>query len=279
MRMALPEYRSSFFVDGYTYKLSVRFPGEETLPAGEQPHSHARYELHACAGGRVTLGFEEGQPMTLESGECCVIPPMVYHTRKVTRDAGRCYVMLLSCPRGAPLRRGGESCIRLQAAEQVVRCLQELEQEMLRRRLGCENAAQSLCTLLLLAVLRELTALPQDRQLPMASAANQREDLIDNYFALHYWYDISAGDLADRIGVTTRQLARIMQQRYGCTFRQRLLEIRLYHARRYLTTTRDPVWQIATACGFSNQGAFSTAFRKQAGCSPSEYRRTNGNVP
>ena len=140
-------------------------------------------------------------------------------------------------------------------------------------RIGGENVAQSLLTLFLVTVLRELTA-PLPHRAPTAgNTAGQREDLIDNYFAKHYGSETSAEDLAGKLGLTTRQLARIMQKRYGCTFRQHLLEIRMYHARVFLTTTDMPISVIANTCGFSDQGAFATAFRKSGGCTPTQFRR------
>ena len=98
------------------------------------------------------------------------------------------------------------------------------------------------------------------------------EDSIDDFFSLHYAEEIRIGDLAEQIGITPRHLARIMQHSYGCTFRQRLLEIRLYHAREYLTTTQLPISQIAIRCGFTAESAFSAAFRKSVGCTPTQYR-------
>ena len=146
-------------------------------------------------------------------------------------------------------------------------------------QLGADTSLQSLCALILITVLRELTGAPKALPPRKHTATLPYGDVIDNYFAMHYFDSISAADMAARIGVTTRQLSRIMQQHYGCTFRQRLLEIRLYHAQQYLTNTANPVWQIAIACGFTGEGSFHTAFRKSLGCTPSEYRKQAGIHP
>lgn len=269
----LREYHSSFFVDGYTYNVYIQFPANERIEAGQLLHNHARFELHAVASGSVLLQIEDQPIFTLEEGNCCAIAPHVYHFRKIDRSDTKCFVMFISCPNGAPLQLQNASYVRLHCAPELIRYFGALENEFSTRRIGSENYIQSLCAMLLITVLRELAELPKNLPLPAHASYRNREDLMDNYFALHYGYDISAQDLADRINVTTRQLARIMQQRYGCTFRQHLLNIRLYHARRYLATTDSPIWQIAVACGFSNQGAFATAFHKHVGCSPSQYRQ------
>ena len=153
-------------------------------------------------------------------------------------------------------------------------CLHALEAELSERKIGSDSSIQCLLTLLLICMIRELNNQPEkNRSAVRNPVSQQREETIDNYFASHYRQDIQARDLAEHIGITTRQLSRIMHKRYGCTFRQHLLEIRLYHARRQLTDTEDTVLQIANDCGFTCQGAFSTAFRKATGCTPSQYRR------
>ena len=271
----LPQYRSSVYIDGYTYQLSLRFYRGEQERESQLPHSHAQYELHALFCGQAVFELEGKPVLTLQAGECCVIPPRVYHLRRPNAGETRGCSFTIDCPKGAPLHEDGQGLRLLSCAPGIIRCLEALEQEFSHRRIGTDSSIQSLFTLLLTMFLRELAvptqAAPANRALP----AN-REERIDNYFARHYGQDISAGNLAEHIGITTRQLARIMQQRYGCTFRQHLLEIRLYHARRQLATA-DSISRIALNCGFSSQEAFATAFRKQEGCTPSQYRKNLTN--
>jgi len=44
-------------------------------------------------------------------------------------------------------------------------------------------------------------------------------------------------------------------------------------ARRLLSSTSFSVGEIATRCGYENIYYFSSAFRKNVGCSPTEFRR------
>lgn len=267
-------YRSDIYVDGYTYQISIQFPTEELEPSGTVPHNHSRYELHALTEGDAILEFEDRSPIPLKGGDCYIIPPHIYHLRRIHQGAGGYFVMFISCPKGAPLQL--QDICSLRSAPELICLLRALEDEFRNRRIGADNAVQSLCGLLLVLVLRELTMPPKQYTLPARVTVQQREDLMDNYFALHYGHEISAGDLAGKLGITTRQLARIMQQRYGCTFRQHLLKIRLYHARNYLTTTQLPACRVAVICGFASQSAFTTAFHKHMGCSPTQYRRAKG---
>lgn len=273
MQQDLPQYRGSIYLDGCTYQLSLRIHEGQRHTSGQVPHNHPQYELHAVFSGEAVLEQEGFPPVVLQPGDCCVIPPHTYHLRRLKFEETRCCTLYIDSPKGAPFQVAGQSCIRLACAPLLTGYLNALEAELGVRQIGSEGSIQSLLTLLLVAMMRELSNLPQ-KCLPREPLPvfQQREEFIDNYFASHYWQDVSASDLAAHLGITTRHLARVMQKRYGCTFRQHLLKIRLYHARQQLTNSELPIWQIANRCGFTCQSAFATAFRKQSGCTPSQFR-------
>jgi AraC-like DNA-binding protein len=266
-------YRSDIDIDGFSYQVSVQLPTEEVPSSGTVLHNHSRYELHALINGSARLEFEDRPSILVNSGDCWIIPPQIYHLRRIHSGSASYFVMYIRCSTGAPLQL--KDVYRLQCAPELIHLLQSLANEYKSRKLGADNAIQSLCSLLVVTLLRELAAPKKQHILPSKVLSQQRDDLMDNYFAVYYAHEISATDLAQKLNITTRHLARIMQQRYGCTFRQHLLEIRLYHARQQLVNTKAPIWQIANDCGFTCQGAFATAFRKQSGCTPSQFRQQN----
>lgn len=268
----LPQYRSSILVDGLTYHVSIRFSKGEgiyNMPA----HSHSQYELHVFTDGSAVIQCSDLPEVTLIGGDGCIIHPHVYHRRLLGPDVTKCYEMTFDCPKGAPLPTGDAKYTRLHCTPALIGYFSTLEHELSMHRMGTDTSVYALCALILITVLRELSGAPKELTPRKNNTIMPYGDIIDNYFAMHYFDSISATDLAERVGVTTRQLSRIMQQHYGCTFRQRLLEIRLYHAQQYLTTTAHPIWQVAIACGFTGEGSFNTAFRKSLGCTPSQYRK------
>ena len=265
-------YSRDIYLDGYTYEISIQFPEEERRSAGTVPHNHSRYELHAVADGQIVLEFEDRSSVHLQKGDCYVIPPQIYHLRRVQEGAMGCFTMFISSSKRTPLYL--RDVCSLASTQEIIRLFRCLEEEFKNRRVGSDLMIQSLCAQLLVSVLRELTMTVKPRQPSVQITQQKRDDLMDNYFATHYGQDIDMKDLAQKLGITTRQLSRIMQKRYGKTFCQHLLEIRLFHARNYLVTTELPLYRIAILCGFANQSAFSTAFRKCMGCSPTQYRKS-----
>lgn len=268
----LSQHCCSIYLDGHTYRLSLRIHEGQRQTAGEVPHSHPQYELHAVFYGEAILEQEGFPPVIMKSGDCVLIPPHAYHLRRLGSDDTRCCTLYIDSPKGAPFHLNSQNGVTMMCAPLLMGYLNALEEEFTVRQIGSDGSIQSLLTLLLVAVVRELSNLPKSLNSEKPPVFAQREESIDNYFASHYSRNISAKDLAGYLGITTRQLARIMQKRYGCTFRQHLQKIRLYHARRQLSNTKTPIWQIANDCGFTCQGAFATAFRKQSGCTPSQFR-------
>ncbi len=77
--------------------------------------------------------------------------------------------------------------------------------------------------------------------------------------------------VAQRMGITARTLARHLD-RHGLTFRQVLDERRHHEACTMLRDTRQPVEDIAARLGYSDPANFTRAFRRWAGCTPSQFR-------
>jgi AraC-like DNA-binding protein len=80
--------------------------------------------------------------------------------------------------------------------------------------------------------------------------------------------------VAQRMGITSRTLARHLD-RYGLTFRQVLDERRHMEACAMLGEGQMAVEDIAARLGYSDPANFTRAFRRWAGCTPSQYREQN----
>lgn len=81
--------------------------------------------------------------------------------------------------------------------------------------------------------------------------------------------------LSSEVGLSQFHFTRSFRRSLGVPPYVYLREVRINRAKRLLTTTDFAVTQVALDCGYSNPGAFSTAFFRSTGVSPSAWRKQN----
>lgn len=81
------------------------------------------------------------------------------------------------------------------------------------------------------------------------------------------------GQLADRVGISRRQLERSFREELGMSFGDFSRRMRLDHGLWLTVTTDRSVLDITLECGFNGQSHFATLFRKAFGMTPTEVRR------
>jgi AraC family transcriptional regulator len=94
-----------------------------------------------------------------------------------------------------------------------------------------------------------------------------------DYIETHLADKITAGDLADLIKVSTGQLFRAFKISVRVTPFQYLARRRIELACSMMRTTREPLSQVAVACGLCDQAHLCRVFRRVTGMSPSDWRR------
>jgi AraC family transcriptional regulator len=96
--------------------------------------------------------------------------------------------------------------------------------------------------------------------------------LVD-YIEMHLADKITARDLASHIDVSMGRLYRAFKISVGVTPLQYVAWRRIELVCMMMTTTREPLSQLALACGFSDQSHLCRLFRRTIGTSPSAWRR------
>ena len=86
-------------------------------------------------------------------------------------------------------------------------------------------------------------------------------------------------DLADRVGVGSRQLRRLFVEHLGASPVKIAITHRVHFARNLIEETNLPITKIAFSSGFTSIRQFNHAVRAICGQSPTELRRTRGNSP
>jgi len=81
-------------------------------------------------------------------------------------------------------------------------------------------------------------------------------------------------DIAAQLGMHERTLNRRLQKE-GTTFRQEFEKLRYDTAQQFLSDTMMPMSQIATVLGYTDETAFSRAFKRWSGFSPTKWRQVH----
>ena len=79
--------------------------------------------------------------------------------------------------------------------------------------------------------------------------------------------------IANVLSLSTRQTRRIIEDMYGLTFKEVIVNKRMQSAAVLLQSTDMTVSDIAAEVGYNSQKGFYNTFHKYYGCTPREYRK------
>lgn len=79
-------------------------------------------------------------------------------------------------------------------------------------------------------------------------------------------------DLARRAGLTPDRFSRRVRALFGLSASQLVIKVRVDAARRMLREGGAPISQVALACGYCDQSAFTRQFKAVTGLTPAQYR-------
>ena len=108
----------------------------------------------------------------------------------------------------------------------------------------------------------------------VASSPRDLESLVVvmDYVKSHLDEPLRLGDLAKATGLSTYQIKQRMEGLLGLSPKQYISRCRIDSACHLLETTGKSLVEIAVACGFSDQSAFTKQFGRIVGMTPGIYR-------
>ncbi|MBD3241252.1 MAG: helix-turn-helix domain-containing protein [Chitinivibrionales bacterium] len=117
-----------------------------------------------------------------------------------------------------------------------------------------------------------------DRQREQVRELAGKEQVISRVIAHlqeHSTEDLSVGDVARHVFLSTSRLQHIFRDTLGVSFSEYLLSVRIEHACALLTESNAPISHTAAQVGFHDRGYFSRMFKRKTGMSPARYRETH----
>lgn len=92
------------------------------------------------------------------------------------------------------------------------------------------------------------------------------------YILNHPFPNITVMDVANYLHISRSYLFALFKKHLNTSPQQFLTLSRISNARELLSKTDIPIADIASSCGYQNPFAFSRAFKRETGITPSEYR-------
>ena len=100
-----------------------------------------------------------------------------------------------------------------------------------------------------------------------------RLEQVFRYVDAHYSGDISLKGAAAIANYSMYHFTRFFKEATGMTFARYLNQVRLRRAIQLLTSTGDPITEVAFQVGFNSIKTFNRLFKEQMGCAPTAYRK------
>ncbi|MDR3436983.1 GlxA family transcriptional regulator [Telmatospirillum sp.] len=83
---------------------------------------------------------------------------------------------------------------------------------------------------------------------------------------------LTLGDIAERTGVSIRQMERLFERYLGKSPQRHYVETRLHHGHQLLTDTNESILTVALKCGFSDAAHFTRQFKALFASTPAATR-------
>lgn len=152
----------------------------------------------------------------------------------------------------------------------------DLSLAMLREDLG-QDAAESVARTLVVFPRRVGGQAPfRQPQPPGGHTRDPRLRELESWVESNLASDLSAPALAEHVGMSYRQLARVFKQTFSQTPARFVMQKRLAEARKLVASTSLGLDHIAARCGFEREETMRRAFVREVGLTPSSYRHHHG---
>ncbi len=93
----------------------------------------------------------------------------------------------------------------------------------------------------------------------------------------HLEGNITIKELATACSLSASHFGRCFRLSFGASVHQRLIQLRIEHAKHLLSRTNNTLVEIALLSGFCDQAAFSRTFSRMEHMTPSRWRRPNSD--
>jgi AraC-like DNA-binding protein len=233
------------------------------------------FGLHFIVSGRLRLNYENEDVELQPNDIFCLFPHISYEYRTCSDKTLR---MVWLTMEGSQMRElmkilglTAHKPYRIAAMDDTIwQFLRKVEQVI-----WDDGQKQPRKLTLMSTVYRLMEQLESEQHEKEVSTVTSAEGWVDEalrFLQIHYTESLRIKAVASMFGIHRSHFSHIFTQKIGISPQQYLQQLRLDRAKQLLSDHSLQVGEIALSVGYPDLYVFSRAFKKQAGCSPSEYR-------
>ncbi|RGF72608.1 AraC family transcriptional regulator [Ruminococcus sp. AF31-8BH] len=108
---------------------------------------------------------------------------------------------------------------------------------------------------------------------------NKLAILIDNYILEHLKDNLNINQLSTKFNFHRTTFCNLSKKFYGVGIMQHVRQLRIQKAKQYLSDTDLHIYEIAELVGIPDYNYFTKIFKKEANCTPKEFRENSIKLP
>lgn len=238
------------------------------------PHSNTDYDIHVCLSGNYVMDVD-GQEIFAEASQVLLIPPGLTHRPLALSDDFERFsftFMPASSHLASQFFEQLHTCSTVELPPETLSLCRGIIAEMSEETAFGEDALKGMFTLFFAILFRRLHLQLTPTSTDTLPNTAWRTAIIEYYFSPWPKNFGTEQELATRLNLSRRQLNRILMQKYGMGFRQKMLQTRMEYAASLLRTTDTKIAEIGITAGYTAEASFYKAFHTYYGVTPLEYR-------
>lgn len=265
---------------GYKFDIIADITFANYQTSKQYLHSHSYYEVFFVHHGDTKIMLDAKQSISIKDDFCYIIPPHTYHMlvcndiNPISLDVLR-FTFNASENDNLVFLNSGLKCLPINKSINLA--FKMIKEELSDVCWGSEQIIESNLGILIINLLREINfpvvAVSIDPNSSDPSRFDAEDALVIEDFFDYFPLNITASQLSQKLNISNRQLSRIMQKQYQCSFTEKLTQMRIYEAKKLLASTDIPLEKIPEMIGYQSSQTFYRIFKKHMGISPFEYRK------
>ena len=277
---------SAIFDKNFIYDNWMRF-------APTTPHSHETWELYFVKTGAIYMNLQQKQ-VSVVAGQSIIIPPEAEHCIIETQDDVSfgsirfCFSIPENDKIGVSISEMLEriSTIPFTCKKEITADFDLLRQmfkdysEKSDEKLWLYPRITAQAMVFFSCIMETISKTAYPVTYPGFNDKRDISPMIIEFFMLYASDDtITITDLAKNLNYSVSQTNRILNQRFGKSFRTLMKETRIKKAKYYLTHTDFSIQKISEILGFKESKNFNKSFKETVGVTPTMYRKNNTSMP